>query len=383
MSGRAAANLPVWEPGPGVAGPGGLGLPPLEGEVSADFCVIGLGGSGLSAVLELRRLGHSVVGLDAVAVGAGAAGRNGGLLLAGTAAFHHDAVRALGRERAVALYRLTEAERDRLLAAGEGGARRTGSLRIAEDASELADCEEQLSQMEADGLAASRYAGPEGEGLLFPYDGVLDPLARCRELARAAVAGGARLFERTRAVEVRGERVVTPGGAVRCNAVLVAVDGRLEELLPELEGEVRTARLQMLATAPTDELELPRPVYRRYGFEYYQRTRDGRIALGGFRDRAGASEWTRSGETGAEVQARLEEFLRRELGVSAPITHRWAASVGFRTGLLPFAAEVRESVWAIGGYNGTGNLVGAALGRAAAHVMSGGDRRDWELLAGS
>jgi hypothetical protein len=37
-------------------------------------------------------------------VAGGAAGRNGGFLLAGLAAFHHDAVAAHGRARARALY---------------------------------------------------------------------------------------------------------------------------------------------------------------------------------------------------------------------------------------------------------------------------------------
>lgn len=90
-----AADVPLWEEG------GWEPLPSLAGEVEADVCVVGLGGSGLSAVLELLRLGRSVVGVDAGSVAGGAAGRNGGLLLAGLAAFHHDAVAALGRERAV------------------------------------------------------------------------------------------------------------------------------------------------------------------------------------------------------------------------------------------------------------------------------------------
>jgi glycine/D-amino acid oxidase-like deaminating enzyme len=49
--------------------------------------VIGLGGSGLAAVLEARSLGLSVIGIDAGMVAGGAAGRNGGFLLEGTASF--------------------------------------------------------------------------------------------------------------------------------------------------------------------------------------------------------------------------------------------------------------------------------------------------------
>lgn len=372
----AGANVPVWQVD------GWPGLQPLQGEVAADVCVVGLGGSGLSAVHELLDQGVNVVGLDAGMVAGGAAGRNGGLMLAGIAAFHHDAVAALGAERATALYRLTEEARERELAAGIEGVRRTGSLRIAEDEAELADCRVQLQQMQADGLAVEWYAGAEGEGLLFPLDAVFNPLTRCRELAVRALARGARLHERSEVLELGEGYVLTAGGRVRCGAVVVAVDGRLDLLLPELAGTVRTARLQMLATEPTRELELPRPVYRRYGYEYYQRTSSGRVALGGFRDHAGESEWTTSAEPDHAVQDRLERYLREELGVRAAITHRWAASVGYTQGVLPVACEVRSGVWAVGGFNGTGNLVGAVAGRAAARRALGQVSEAWALLGG-
>lgn len=369
-------NVPVWEGG------GWRGYPRLAASVSADVCVVGLGGSGLSAVAELLDAGVSVVGLDAGRVARGAAGRNGGLMLAGLAAFHHDAVAALGSTRAAALYRLTEQARERELSSGAGGVRRTGSLRIAHGEAELQDCQAQLTQMKQDGLPAEWYAGPEGEGLLFVRDAVFNPLQRCRELASRAVAYGAQLFEESQVTGIQPGRVTTRGGEVVCGAVVVAVDGGLEQLLPELDGQVRTARLQMLATAPTAELPLPRPVYLRYGFEYYQRTADGRVALGGFRDVAEEAEWTASAVPSSTVQDRLEGFLRRVLKVSAPITHRWAASVGYTSGVLPALRHVRPGVWAVGGYNGTGNLVGAVAGRAAAARALGEKSEAWDLLGG-
>ena len=67
-----------------------------------------------------------------------------------------------------------------------------------------------------------------------------------------AIGAGARLFARSPMVGLDGTRVVTPHGSVVARRVIVAVDGHLERLLPELGGRVRTARLQMLATAPTD-----------------------------------------------------------------------------------------------------------------------------------
>lgn len=362
-----AENTPVWDDEPWT------GLPALEGEVEADVCVVGLGGSGLACVGELLALGKRVVGVDAGRVAGGAAGRNGGFLLAGTYAFYHDAVEAYGRERARRIYRLTLEELERMAAETPGAVRRVGSLRVASSPEEEEDCRRQEEAMRADGLPVERYAGPEGRGLLVPTDGAFHPLRRCRTLARRAGEAGALLFERSPALSLSGTEVVGERGRVRCGAVVVAVDGRLEALLPELSGRVRTARLQMLATAPTDEVRIPRPVYARWGYEYWQQLPDGRVALGGFRDRGGEGEWTHSAEPTPGVQALLEEFLREGVGVRAPVTHRWAASVAFSADGLPVLEEVRPGVWAAGAYSGTGNVLGALCGRAAARLAAGED----------
>jgi gamma-glutamylputrescine oxidase len=153
----------------------------------------------------------------------------------------------------------------------------------------------------------------------------------------------------------------------------VAVDGCLERLLPELAGRVRTARLQMLATEPTTEIQLTRPVYARWGYDYWQQRPDGAIAMGGARDVAGDSEWTTNATPTDVVQRALERRLRLELGVEAPISHRWAASVGYTETGLPVTTQVRPGVWAVGGYSGTGNVIGTLLGRGMARWLHTGD----------
>ncbi|HEV7587434.1 MAG TPA: FAD-binding oxidoreductase [Longimicrobium sp.] len=343
-------------------------MPRLDGDAAADVCVVGLGGSGLTCVAELRRLGASVVGVDAGMVAGGAAGRNGGFLLAGAARFYHAAVEAYGRERARAIYRLTLAEIDRIAAEAPGAVRRTGSLRIAASAEEVDDCRRQLQAMREDGLAVEWYEGAEGEGLLVPTDAAFDPLLRCRLLARRELAAGARLFEHSPAVELAADAVRTPAGRVRCGKVIVAVDGGLERVIPALAGRVRTARLQMVATAPLADARFPRPVYMRYGYEWWQQLPDGRIALGGFRDQGGDDEWTHDAEPCDTVQRLIGGFLRDRLGIDAPITHRWAASVGYTDDGLPVLAEVEPGLWACGAYSGHGNVIGAICGRAAAQL---------------
>ncbi len=370
-------NQPVWDDHDWQA------LTRLEQHLTADVCVVGLGGSGLSAIHALLKRGKRVVGIDSGRVAGGAAGRNGGLLLAGTAAFYHDALQRLGRARAKAWYQQTLGHIDQMIQETPAAIRRVGSLRIATDSVELTDCHAQFEAMRQDDLPVNYYEGVEGQGLLFEPDAVFQPLLRCRMLAQQALEQGAQLFEQSPAILIQGHEVLTPEGRISCNQVIVAVDGRLERLFPELEGTVRTARLQMLATEPTNEIKLPRPVYARYGYEYWQQRPDGSIALGGFRDKAIADEWTTEARPSGRVQDLLEGFLRQQLGVQAPISHRWAASVSYKEDQLPYFAELRPKVWVMGAYSGTGNVIGALCGQAAAALVCGETTDFAQLLLSS
>lgn len=360
-----APNLPIWSDGTS------LGLPPLRGEVWADTVVVGLGASGLAAVLELLARKKTVIGIEAGSVGSGAAGRNGGFLLAGMHAFHHQVVKSHGRAAAEEIYRLTMAELDRVATETPEAVRRVGSLRLAADDAELEDVKAHFDALRTSSFAREWYEGPEGRGVLIPGDAVYQPLVRCRQMARRAMALEARLHESSPALEIAGDHVRTREGMIRCERVIVCVDGGLELVLPELARRVRTARLQMLATAPAPEVKFTRPVYWRYGLEYWQQLPDQRIALGGFRDKGGEEEWTINATPTDVVQEHLERFLREHLKVTAPVTHRWAASVGFTADGLPVVEEARPGVWAAGGYSGTGNLLGPLCARTAVSLAFG------------
>jgi gamma-glutamylputrescine oxidase len=344
---------------------------PLEGSVSADVCVVGLGGSGLAAVGAALDAGAGVVGIDAGPVAGGAAGRNGGFLLAGGALFHHAAVEAWGEERAVGIYEESLAELDRLEAELGPIVRRVGSLRIPRSDEEAADCARQLDALRRHGFPARAADGPTGAGVFIPGDGSVQPLERCRVLARRALERGVRLHCDTPVLELAGDRVRTPAGEVACGAVVICVDGGLELLLPELEGQARSTRLQMLATEPIAPGTIPCPVYDNWGYEYWQQLPDGSVALGGGRGSYAESEWGRPAEAGPEVQALLDRLLRERVGVEAAVTHRWAGVIAYTPDRLPVFAEVRPGVIAVGAHSGHGNVLGSAAARAATAIALG------------
>jgi glycine/D-amino acid oxidase-like deaminating enzyme len=361
------AAAPVWGDPTAWDNP-----PALDGDAQADLCIVGLGGSGLAAVGAALDAGATVVGIDAGPIAGGAAGRNGGFLLAGGAHFHHTAVAEWGHERAAGIYAESLAELDRLDAElGPAIVRRVGSLRIPASAEEAEDCALQLEALERDGFPARRADGPTGDGVFIPGDGSVQPLERCRLLARRVLERGARLHCGTPAVELAGDRVTTPAGAVRCKAVVVCVDGWIERLLPEVAGMARSARLQMLATAPVEPGRIPCPVYDNWGYEYWQQLPGGSVAFGGGRGVFGAAEWGLEAEPGADVQAWLDGRLRERVGVDAPVTHRWAGVIAYTDDRLPVFAEVRPGVIAVGAHSGHGNVLGSAAGRAAVAIALG------------
>ncbi len=351
-------------------------FPPLKTNLEADLVVVGLGGSGLTALLHAAQRGLTVIGIDSDRIAAGAAGRNGGLLLAGIADFHHNIRRDFGIERAIALYQHTLNEMDRIEATTPEAVSRIGALRIGElhrgdDPAELGDTYEHRDALIADGFPVEDYEGEQGVGILIPTDGTFQPAKRAVLLAKLAQSAGAQIFTHSPAIKIESGLVTTAQGSIKAKHIIVAVDGNLGKALPEVSELVQPTRLQMISTAPETKLKMKYAVYVRQGWDYWQQLPDGRIAIGGGRDLALEQEATDVVEPTQIMRDYLERKLQ-DIGVTAPVEHHWAAIVSYTDSGLPIVKEVQPGVWAVGAYCGTGNVVGALLARSAVdHCIDG------------
>lgn len=357
-------DKPVWDEGDWA------GLPQIQSDFEVDVCVAGLGGSGLTAVDESLNAGRSVIGIDAGVVAGEAAGRNGGFLLAGMALFYHEARAIWGREVSKRVYQMTLDELERIL--DQAACHHTGSLRIADSEDELADIGDEMAALRADGFEVHPYDGREGEGMLNPGDGVCNPMRRSRDLVAGLIDGGAVLYEHSRATSIEPNRVETPGGVIEAEHIVVAIDGRLEVLFPQLGDRVRTARLEMLATAPTT-ISYRRPVYTAFGYIYWQQLLDGRVALGGMRNLFEKEAWTTEPGPTEPVQSALEDYLTI-IGVDAPVTHRWAGHAAYTPDRVPIYAQIEPGIWVVGAYSGHGNVLGSVYARAAVQSAVRGEK---------
>jgi glycine/D-amino acid oxidase-like deaminating enzyme len=390
------ATTPFWLAGPYEP------RPPLSGRAEVDVCVIGGGVGGLSCARALASSGADVLLLEGRTVAGGASGRNGGFLLAGAAAFHVDAREKYGRVAAKRLYAHTlRAQEEFYALAAELGAgeavRRVGCLRLAASDEEAVHVLRHIDALHEDGFPAERVEGDDlppvlrrigRVGCLTAHDGALQPAVWIRTLARAAERAGVRICEGSPVegpVPAPGEgELRTPAGSVRARHVVVAADGALPQLVPEYADRVRSRRLHMVATAPVGERVLDGVVYARWGLEYFQQLPDGRLAVGGFGDVDGASSYTNVEEGDPSIWKRLVQYVHGELGLDGvPVTHRWVGIVGYGDDGRPYVGPVpgRHGLHVLGGYSGTGNLVGYVAGGAVAERIATGHSEDVGLFA--
>jgi gamma-glutamylputrescine oxidase len=345
---------------------------------AADVAIVGGGITGCSCALALAQAGVKVRLFEEREIAGGASGRNGGFALRGAAAPYPVIVDSIGRERAAALWRWTEDAIAELSEVAGDSFRPTGSLRLAADAEERDELEEEYEALRADGFSVSwRELEPPLEaypGAIFhPPDGVLQPARLVRRIAERAAAAGAEIHENT--------RVSTPA-ETGAETVVVATDGYPSGLLGQLEGLIVPTRGQVIATEPVPERLFEVPHYGRHGFDYWHQAPDGRIVAGGFRDVALHDEFTAEEVTTPAVQAALEQFVAGLLGRPLRVDYRWAGIFGLVLDFLPVVGRVPGSagVWVAGGYSGHGNVLGFACGKLAARAILGAGSPQLELF---
>src|SRR5438477_72015 len=181
-----------------------------------DVAVVGGGVTGCACAHVLAGAGLRVRVHEAREIAGGASGRNGGFALRGGALTYDVARAQLGPERARALWQLTERYLERLAELAGDAFRRTGSLRLAADAPEVAELEAEYEALREDGFAVEQRAelgealAGRFQGAIFhPPDGALQPARWARCLAARAAEAGAQLRE-DRRIEALAELGADP-----------------------------------------------------------------------------------------------------------------------------------------------------------------------------
>lgn len=368
---------------------------PLQGESATDVAVIGGGFTGLSAALHLAERGVKVVLLEAVEIGFGASGRNGGQVIPGLKLDPEQLVESYGPELGERMADLAGGTADFVfdLVRRHGircDARQTGWMSAAHTDEALKLTHERARQWAARGADVAALDGP-GIARLLGTDhggykggwvdrraGTVQPLAYARGLARAAIAAGATLHERSPVVELKPAngawRLRTPEGSLHADRIVVGTNGYTDGLVPGLQQTVIPVRSYIVATQPLGD-NLRRTILpqghcvsdSRQLLFYWRLDAQGRLVMGGrgpLRDRSRLPDY--------EPVRRAIRRLYPEIG-EPEWQHHWNGRVAVTMDGLPHLHEPAPGLAVALGYNGRGVAMASRMGKLLADHALGAE----------
>lgn len=364
--------------------------PPLTGDVSCEVCIVGAGFAGVSAAYHLAKAGRRVTVLDAQRVGWGASGRNGGQLHPG---FRHELswfadrfdeqmalkVKALGEDALAHLDGLIDEHAipcDRthgLITA----CRTDGDLEdeIAGDASAQKDFG--CSPLEVlDETATKKALGTGGHvgAVRDRQGGHIHPLAFATALAKKAEALGAVFHDQSEVLSVDATDghagVVTAGGTVRADQIVLTGNGYMRGLHREMDARVLPITNFIVATKPIGAGQsggiLPggdAASDTRFVVRYWRPTPDGRLLFGGGEKFSAAFP----NDILAFVRPHLAEVYPALKDVE--IEHAWGGTLAITQNRLPLIRKLAPRVTVAAGFSGQGVINAPFAGKVVADAL--------------
>ena len=363
---------------------------PLKGDQRFDVGVIGGGYTGLSTALHLRARGLRVAVLERERVGVGASGRNGGQVITGQRVDQDALEQKYGEERARSLWNLAQEAKSlvRTLIADHAiacdmvpghiaaAAKRSHARHLSTYAEHLAarygyTSGRFVSRDEMQKLVASeRYFGGYHDTDAFH----LHPLSYVLGLARAAEGARATIYENTRVIGIdRGKklRLSTSGGSVECDFAVVACNGYLDRLVPDIAGRILPISNYIVATEPLGEARADALIPSRaavadtkFVLDYYRLSPDGRLIFGG-----GETYGTAPSDIGEFVRPYLERTFPQLAGVA--IDYAWQGMLAITLPRLPHVGRLGSNIFFAQGYSGQGVAIATHMGKLMADAIAG------------
>jgi gamma-glutamylputrescine oxidase len=365
---------------------------PLKGAQRADVCIIGAGYTGLSAALHLAQAGRRVVVLDAHRVGFGASGRNGGQLGSGQRQDQKTLEAMAGKERARALWNMGEDSKAlvrRLIAEHNIACHlKPGIAWTGSNASDVKDLHDYVDHLQTaydydkiEALDAEACYGlcpsPDYTGGLIDWGaGHLHPLAFALGLAKACHAAGVNIHEKSRVTALHQGttvRVETDAGHVEASHVILACNGYLSGLAPDVTARVMPINNFVVATEPLgaaakDVLTQDIAVCdSRFVVNYFRLSHDGRLLFGG-------------GESyGYRFPRDIAGLVRKPMTKVFPhlkdvrIDYAWGGTLAITMKRFPYLARVAPNILSASGYSGHGVGTATHAGQLMAMAIEGQD----------
>ncbi|WP_434988307.1 NAD(P)/FAD-dependent oxidoreductase [Pseudomonas protegens] len=380
------------------------GYPSLEGQPSADVCVIGGGFTGVNTAIELARRGLSVILLEARRIGWGASGRNGGQLIRGIGHEVTGFARYVGQEGVKYLEQAgidsVEVVRQRISEHAIDCDLRWGFCELANTPAQFAAFQAEQDSLVRLGyrhptrlvapqdmqqvVASSVYAG----GLVDMGSGHLHPLKLVLGEARLAASLGVRIFEQSPVLELtHGEsvKVRCATGTVTAGHLVLACNAHLEDLEPRLSGKVLPAGSYIITTEPLAEARARQLIPdnlalcdQKVGLDYYRLTADRRLLFGGACHYSGRDPADIAGYMRPKM---LKVFPQLQ---DVAIDFQWGGKIGITANRFPQVGRLSQypNVYYAQGYSGHGLNVTHWTARLLAETIHAGHSRGLDVFSG-
>jgi len=369
----------------------GPGLPPLEGDIEADVCVVGAGLSGCSTALHLARRGYKVVLLEAERVGYGASGRSGGQLIPGWACGMAKLAAQLGPADAKRLWDFSvegiELTRELIEQNRIDCDLVWGHMHVGIKPRQREELLEWQREQEGDygydklrfmeqaevrqWVASERYVA----GLLDSGAGHLHPLRYTIGVGQVAVASGARIFENSRVTQIEHGSTVTvrtTKGSVRAKFVALCANTGHVDLSERLARKLIGVASYIVATKPLGAARANALLKDNIAvadlnwiIDYFRLSSDHRLLFGG---RVSYSGLDPLGTARATRKRMLNVFPQL---ADAGIEYAWGGLIDISMSRAPNFGRLAPNVYFLQGYSGHGMVAATIAGRIVAEAIGG------------
>ena len=364
--------------------------PALEGEHSADICIVGAGFTGVASALTLAERGYAVSVVDANRVGWGASGRNGGQIINGIYGLsklrekHGDGIADM---LWAIRWRGNDIIHERIEKYGIQCDLKSGYVEVATKRRQVEQYDETIAEFDAHdfpyqyevwdreqtgaNLGTDAYHG----GFVCYRDGHIHPLNLCMGEARAAHNLGVKFFEQSPVIGIehgRRPKVLTTTGAVEADAVILAGNAysRLEP--KHISNIVFPAGSYIIGTEPLPEhiVEEINPLDvavcdLNEVVDYFRLSADKRLLYGGACNYSGRDPKSIK----SYIQPRMLKVYPQLKDVR--IDYEWGGKIGIVLNRVPAVGRINDNVYYCQGYSGHGVCATHIMGEVLADAITG------------
>lgn len=365
--------------------------PQLQGDVTADVCVIGGGIAGCSTALELAERGYKVVLLEGQRIGWGASGRSGGQAISGFASGQSKLVAQVGADNAKRMWDVSleglQLIRDRVARHNIDCDLHWGQMHVAIKPRhrdtllhEQREAEEtygyrQLEFLERAQVESLLETKRYSAGLFDRGGGHLHPLNYTLGLAAAASAAGVSIYERSLVTNITYDQpavVTTASGRVRAKFVVLCCNAYLDALVPSLRSRIMPVGTYIVATESLGEARMTQLMRENiavtdvnFVLDYFRRSADFRLLFGGRVSYSGLDPFN----TAQATRKRMLNVFPQLADLR--IEYSWGGYVDITMSRAPDFGRLAPHIYYLQGFSGHGIALTGIAGRLAAEAIAG------------